>query len=418
MKMLMCVLFLCLSVLSAEVDPIQLLKESQEDRAKLVPAIQALTEAIGRAEAANDDAKASELSACLFWARKRLNIQEINALTEASPDAAKCSEEVVQKKVDTSQAQIWLSKADGYAEGQKDPLLKAIRYYEVANRFQGTTEGLKAMEKSLALMQEAKVTVQNGNSIVGPAEKGDGKLYVSSTPSGAQILVMQLNELRDTGAKTPSMIELPKGPVVVVLRKEKFEDTRVEAIVGDAISKSVITLEREKFDVDVIADEKLGDGWRVFVNGQAVLDKSDNYVLAPCTIRVPEGSVQISLAKEGFFDPTPIRVTVRAGQKTVAEVKGSPRVGTSAILRYFAQFREQENKKIVGTWTAKHPHWSGIIIFNQDGSLTSKNKYGTGSGKWSYDGKRILIKWDKWPPESLYQKSLTEFSNNGFVITK
>lgn len=314
---------------------IEALRAAQADPDQIVVAARFLSQAADALVAEGNDAGAEEVNSCLFWAKKKMTIQQIDAFLAKGNGVAKAAvakmDAVVAVSVKPEDAKGWLTKADGYAEGQKDAFLVAVRYFEIASRFKGTPEGNVALDKSLKFLQSAKVA-QSPDKVVGAAEKGDGKVYVQSSPVGASILVRQNNELRDTGSKTPSLVQLPKGPTTLVLRKDKYEDGVVEVVAGDAIAKpDVVKMEFPKYDVDVTVSAEMGEGWGVFVDGKPIMDKTGKPAVAPCTIRLAAGTFTIGAAKDGFRDPQGIKSIVNENKST-AEVKGTPVQGQSKLI--------------------------------------------------------------------------------------
>jgi len=53
--------------------------------------------------------------------------------------------------------------------------------------------------------------------------------------------------------------------------------------------------------------------------------------------------------------------------------------------------------------------WSDRVMINADG--TFKRATGSDGGSWIYDGKRLILKWKKWPPETLNQTAPGVFSS-------
>ena len=312
---------------------LELLKAAQVEPDKIVDAAKLLALAADAFAAAGKEADAEEMNSCLYWAKKKMTIQQIDAFLGKGNGTAKATiaklEAVEKQEVKVEDAGKWLAKADGYAEAAKDPFLAAVRYFEVASRFKGSPEGEQALEKSLKFLQQAKVAIPVTNKVVGAAVKGDGKVYVQSNPVGASILVEAEDGLRDTGSKTPSLVQLPKGNAVLVLRKEKYEDQKVSIQIGDAIVKTdVAVLEKPKFDVDIIAEGLAG--FFVYVDGKPVMDKTGKQAIAPCTIRLPSGNSMLGLAKEGFQDVVQ-RVMVKETGMEQVKVRGRA-VGGKTVL--------------------------------------------------------------------------------------
>jgi len=310
--------------------PQELLKEGVTllKEEKLVEAVKVLAKASEAFQASGNEERAAEANSLLYWAKKRMTLAQANALA-GDAKVAKVVQEVVEKKVDPKDAKVWLVRANEYARNTTDPLLKAVRYFEVADRFKGTPEGFTALDQSLKLMK--MVSAKPKTDVVGSAERGDGKVYVQSDPRGATILVRQGGELRDTGLRTPGLVRLPKGPAKLVLRKDKYEDATVEAVAGDAIVKTdVVKLEKPKFDVEVTTSAEMGDGWMVFADGKPLIDKEGQRAMAPCTVCITEETRILSLAKLGFCDQNK---RIENQQKTIL-FSDTPRRGQTRLIRF------------------------------------------------------------------------------------
>lgn len=123
----------------------------------LVPAAKLLAQASEKYEAAGNDAAASDAASALFWCRKKFSIVECAALHSADEKAAAKAEAVVTRKVEPSNAEKALAKANSFAAGhQDDQLLVAIKYFEIASLYKGSDSGFKAMDLSLAAMGKIK----------------------------------------------------------------------------------------------------------------------------------------------------------------------------------------------------------------------------------------------------------------------
>jgi len=361
------------------------LKVAQSEPDQIVVAAKFLAQAVDGFVAAGKDAQAEEMNACLFWAKKKMTIQQIDAYIAKGNGTAKATvaklEAVEKKEVKKEDAGKWLAKADGYAEAAKDPFLAAVRYFEVASRFKGTPEGEQALEKSLKFLQQAKVAVTPSGKPIGPAAKGDGKVYVQSNPVGAAIFVEVEDGLRDTGVKTPGMVSLPKGETKLVLRKDKFEDAKVNIVAGDAIIKTdVVVLEKPKFDVDIIAEGF--DGFAVYVDGKSVMDKTGKQAIAPCTVRLPSGNYQLGLAKEGFQDVFQ-RVTVKETGMEPVVVKGKVVAGRNILGNPWGGVTYR-----LFDFTAPSTGWKGIYWYLSNGKW--KNENGV-EGTWTIAGDTITM---------------------------
>lgn len=73
-------------------------------------------------------------------------------------------------------------------------------------------------------------------------------------------------------------------------------------------------------------------------------------------------------------------------------------------------------KKIAGVYSAQHRYWTDNMIINADGTFKCATRAGEG-GTWSFDGKKLILRWSKWGPEILVQKSEGAFSANAYLFT-
>jgi len=73
-------------------------------------------------------------------------------------------------------------------------------------------------------------------------------------------------------------------------------------------------------------------------------------------------------------------------------------------------------KKIAGVYHAQHRYWTDNMIINADGTFKCATRGGE-SGTWSFDGKKLVLRWSKWGPEILVQKSEGVFSSNIYLFT-
>jgi len=353
---------------------VEALKASDADRPKLLVAIGNFTKAAEIFEKEGNEQGATDTNAMLYWCRKKLTVDEIGQLHRSAPDAANRSETVVSAQVNPADAKDWLAKADAYAQRNTDPLLRAIRYYEVADRFKGTAEGMKALDLSLKLMQDATTT----RGVVGEAAKGEGKVFVTSEPPGASVLLEAADGLRDTGVVTPGLVLLPKGRSVLVLRKEGCADGRVAVSpAAEGIAKpDSVRLERLKASVDIMDTQK--GGFQVFIDGQPVMDKTGKPAVTPCTVLLPEGSCTVTLAKEGLLD-TMQPATIK-GPSMVLEVRVDPVPGKSRLLTGTADF-------MVGRWVKTDT--DTLFEFKADGTFSAPASMLRGQWKASKDGVTI-----------------------------
>jgi hypothetical protein len=66
-------------------------------------------------------------------------------------------------------------------------------------------------------------------------------------------------------------------------------------------------------------------------------------------------------------------------------------------------------------YDARHRYWTDKIAINADG--TFKRATVDESGTWSFDGRKLILRWSKWAPEILVQKPDGSFSSNIYRFT-
>jgi hypothetical protein len=233
----------------------------------------------------------------------------------------------------------------------------------------------------------------------------EGKVFVQSDPPGAGIFVLANGELKDSGVKTPGLVTLPKGPSTLTLRKSGFEDKDVVVVAGDAIAKpDAVKLVPPTVEVEVTSADP---GWRVFVDGKPLRDKTGGVAVTPCTVSMPVGTYNVGWGKEGFADIVE-RVVVDKSITSI-EAKAKPRAGQSALLLL--------RKEVVpGLYRGSHPHWKSMVELTTDGLVAMLGAEPT--GRWVVKGNDLIITWFKYGAEpSSYVSSTGEFSNKaGFSL--
>ena len=137
-----------------------LLREADQDPAKLVEAAIAFQAALAGYEVAGDSENVCAMQANLFWCKKKMNLATLQAyLAAKGTDKVKVEaalakvDAVVAKPVAASEAPAYLARAEAFASKHADqPLAIAIRYFEVAGRFPDHEAGRAAQAKSLEAM--------------------------------------------------------------------------------------------------------------------------------------------------------------------------------------------------------------------------------------------------------------------------
>ena len=138
------------------------MKESAATPGRAVDAILLFDQLLVLDKKLGDIDQECDVQANIFWCRKHLNIDEVKTYL-AQKGSAKPAEAVLaelkasgDQALPASDAETYFNRAHTYAQEHPDrPLQIAIRYFEVAERFQGTPSGLNAQRLSLEAQQLA-----------------------------------------------------------------------------------------------------------------------------------------------------------------------------------------------------------------------------------------------------------------------
>ncbi|MHC4199458.1 MAG: PEGA domain-containing protein [Planctomycetota bacterium] len=346
-------------------DAVRLLHESRSDRSKIFEAARRLARVAATLPA--DSPALTGINSMLYWLKKTMTVDEARRFAASNATAARKATEIAERKVNQADASVWLSAADEYAKRTTDSFLKAIRYFEVADRFKGTPESLVAQEKSLSLMREFKSDASQGGSRdpVGKATIGRGRVFVQSKPKGARILVVEKDGIRDTGRRTPSMIRPNMGRVEIVLRKDGYEDKSTVLTLGEAIIKTEeIVLSEFVVDVDIVTEVA---GWYVLVDGAVGRDAGGLPVRAPCTLGLRPGLRALTLVKDGYVDRRQ-KVTVKGdGLRQTVRFAGKARRGRGSAWKVLLMLIE-------GRWQLEYTNGATRVYVVKNGICTSQRR--------------------------------------------
>lgn len=169
---------LSLPIFAGEDDPETVYKQAleqltlaQSDQKALVPAVKLLVKAVALFEGAKaPEDKIAEVNSCLYWAKKRMTIQDADAIKNEEMVIRRV--DVAVKPVEQNDSEKWFKRADDYAvKNPKEQLIIAIRYFEVADRFKSTDSGRKAMDLSLKALQQVQIGKEKPLAPKVPGEK-------------------------------------------------------------------------------------------------------------------------------------------------------------------------------------------------------------------------------------------------------
>ena len=251
----------------------------------------------------------------------------------------------------------------------------------------------------------------------------DGRAFIQSEPAGASIFLVAPEGKKDTGSKTPALVQLPKGKQTINLVAKGFKEATVNVEVADVIAKpEKVILSPIVVRIDMVFEE----GWQVFVDGKPAK------VETPCTVELPLGSREIGLAKDGFMDIKQ-RITVGedgvkqpSGTVTSMEIKTRPSKGygqlVAAAKAEESKLKAQESarvvearKKVAGTYSGSAATWQSRFVLSVDGTFVGGG--GNPDGKWKMNGERLVIQWNHWGEEELESDGKGGYAGKNLSLT-
>jgi hypothetical protein len=133
-------------------------RANQSNPEPLVAAALAFAEAHRLYELAGDSEAVCDMQANLFWCKKQMNLDAVQAYLKekgaGATDGLAKVDKIAERKIDVSEADTYLARAEQFAAShQDDPLAVSIRWFEVAERFVGTPAAIKAQKASLAAQE-------------------------------------------------------------------------------------------------------------------------------------------------------------------------------------------------------------------------------------------------------------------------
>lgn len=182
----------------------------------------------------------------------------------------------------------------------------------------------------------------------------DGKVFVKSDPTGADVFLVLSDGKFDNLGKTPALVKVPLGKVKLLIQLEKYQVSSLELDLKDAsIQKpDTVKLAAVTHNVDVVFEE----GWTIYVD-KVLLSQDNKPVVTPATIHVSEGAHEIGLAKTGFRD---IVIKAEVTKDTSVTVAEKPVNGKSVLVTTKPAEIKQEAKQridiasLVGKWAIRY----------------------------------------------------------------
>jgi hypothetical protein len=190
----------------------QAMRESNETPSRAVDAALAFIKVLPYYKKVGQTDMVVDIEAAVFWAKKRMNIDDVNRFLAAKGGSAAdiallaSADQVANRAVSLEEAQLYFDRAEKFATDNPSALGRiAARWYEVAERFVGTEIGKKAHDFSLA------------------AQKKDSELLALERTAKSETIFSQPEIIYDTSTliKPPSEPEIKVA--ILALKKERKE---------------------------------------------------------------------------------------------------------------------------------------------------------------------------------------------------
>jgi hypothetical protein len=233
------------------------LEESDTKPERIIDAALGFAAALPWYEAQGDTDTICDIQASLFWCRKRMDAETMktyraklgNGDAETRATLAKV-DAVAERAVDTSEAKTYLERADKFSKAHPSELRQiTIRYFEVAERFQGTPASLTAQRLSLDTQQRWAKEIALGG------KKADKKLPVASDsstePATSKVNPPDADTLKSLTSKIK---DLYKSSYANSKERDKLIDTlsdQAEQDSADAASRFAFLTEAREIAVGI-----------------------------------------------------------------------------------------------------------------------------------------------------------------------
>jgi len=181
------------------------MKESTATPGRSVDAILLFDQVLALDKKLGDIDQECDVQANIFWCRKHLSLDEVKTYL-AQKGSTKPAEAVLtelktsgDQALPASDAETYFTRAHTYAQDHPDrPLQIAIRYFEVAERFQGTKSGLEAQRLSLEAQQLAISQESHQAETLFSKHEASGDPGVRAAVPGAEALKTATASIKST----------------------------------------------------------------------------------------------------------------------------------------------------------------------------------------------------------------------------
>ena len=181
------------------------MKESSATPGRAVDAILLFDQVLALDKKLGDVDQECDMQANIFWCRKHLNIDEVKTYLAQKGSTKPADAVLTELKASSDQplaasdAETYFNRAHTYAQEHPDrPLQIAIRYFEVAERFQGTPSGLNAQRLSLEAQQLAISQESHQAETLFSKHEAAGDPTARAAVPGAEALKTATASIKDT----------------------------------------------------------------------------------------------------------------------------------------------------------------------------------------------------------------------------
>ena len=164
------------------------------DTESIAPAMRAFCSAASQFEKTGNTSAVQTVNANLYWLRKQLSAEQFIAFA-ANPDNVPAVTKIreVYRPIDVEEAKKYLDRAAAFAqEHLNEPLLVAIRYFEVADRFMVTPQGIEAQKRCNEAMRKIKIPLETAEIDYKRAMASANENYENAKKSAAENLSSSL----------------------------------------------------------------------------------------------------------------------------------------------------------------------------------------------------------------------------------
>lgn len=338
--------------------------------AQSVAAALAFTRALNFYRSQGNTDKVSELQASIYWCRKQMTLTDVQAYLAAKtqdPTLAQVAAEMdaaIPASIPQDQAGVYFSRAEAFAQANpKEYLRIAIRYFEVADRFQGTEVSLTAQRRSLDAQRQA-TPAATGDSVA-DALKAQVPVPGDMPAQGVKILTEHNLAVSAVTGKASEDLGKETKRAQEQLTKEADSEQRKGNLTGTvAIKQQIADLDGEVPGLTKQA-ASIVESYRAAKT--KIMDRAQESVTKEQkkTLKTLEAALSDETKKGNVAGALAIKTKRDEIANALAEVAAG-------------QQRRAAQKNIVGTWLVSIGLYRGTWTFSADGTVHKTNQGGNG----------------------------------------